>query len=156
MEIKKYPMIPMHSLVCQKIKLQKKYSCGVCEIRRGILYWDGWLCPTPVSMKYHVQMQYKKGKRPIALLLGRNLKGLNIRDFPHRFISHKGKQGIADQYAVRMCLHLNCEFTGIMWLADTIVPWTMEWLYFYEIWLAIGKWCGGGVHVYKKKGLVTI
>ncbi|MGH8092034.1 MAG: hypothetical protein ACREIF_00990 [Chthoniobacterales bacterium] len=32
-----------------------------------------------------------------------------------------------------------------MRLADTIVPWTSRWLYFYEIWLATGEWMGGGI-----------
>ncbi len=32
-------------------------------------------------------------------------------------------------------------------IADSIVPWTVEWLACYEIWLATGKWEGGGRHV---------
>jgi hypothetical protein len=31
-------------------------------------------------------------------------------------------------------------------VADTIVPWTSEWLYFYEVWLRTGSWLGGGDH----------
>ena len=30
-------------------------------------------------------------------------------------------------------------------VANTIVPWAMEWLACYEGWLATGKWFGGGV-----------
>ena len=30
-------------------------------------------------------------------------------------------------------------------VADTIIPWTIEWLACYEGWLATGKWFGGGV-----------
>jgi hypothetical protein len=29
-------------------------------------------------------------------------------------------------------------------IADTIVPWTAEWLVHYEIWLMTGEWYGGG------------
>lgn len=32
-----------------------------------------------------------------------------------------------------------------MTLADTIIPWTLDWLMHYEFWLATGKWRGGGV-----------
>ena len=32
-----------------------------------------------------------------------------------------------------------------MYIADTIVPWTAEWLAHYEIWLATDDWRGGGV-----------
>lgn len=31
-----------------------------------------------------------------------------------------------------------------MLIANTIVPWTSEWLFYYEIWLATGQWHGGG------------
>jgi len=31
-------------------------------------------------------------------------------------------------------------------IADTTIFWTYEWLWFYEGWLAIGKWRGGGRH----------
>jgi len=28
------------------------------------------------------------------------------------------------------------------WLAKTIVPWTAEWLFLYELWLETGMWWG--------------
>ena len=28
--------------------------------------------------------------------------------------------------------------------ADTVIPWTIEWLACYEGWLATGRWVGGG------------
>jgi hypothetical protein len=31
-----------------------------------------------------------------------------------------------------------------MLLADSIVPWASEWLFFYEFWLVTGEWDGGG------------
>ena len=32
-------------------------------------------------------------------------------------------------------------------IADTIIPWTSEWLFFYELWLATGgEWLGEGEH----------
>ena len=32
------------------------------------------------------------------------------------------------------------------YVADRIIPWTAEWLAFYEGWLATGEWKGGGRH----------
>ncbi|MBB4274138.1 hypothetical protein [Rhizobium mongolense] len=32
------------------------------------------------------------------------------------------------------------------WLADTTVPWTSTWLYWYEAWLVTGIWFGPGRH----------
>jgi hypothetical protein len=34
-----------------------------------------------------------------------------------------------------------------MLIANTLVPWTSEWLAYYEAWLTTGgEWLGGGVH----------
>ena len=31
-------------------------------------------------------------------------------------------------------------------IAETIVPWTIHWLYWFEVWLLTGEWRGGGRH----------
>ncbi len=31
-------------------------------------------------------------------------------------------------------------------IAETIIPWAAEWLFFYEGWLIDGNWAGGGEH----------
>ena len=31
-------------------------------------------------------------------------------------------------------------------IVDRIIPWTIKWLLFYEVWLTIGEWRGGGRH----------
>ena len=33
-----------------------------------------------------------------------------------------------------------------MRLFDTLIPWTAEWLWYFEDWLATGVWSGGGEH----------
>jgi len=47
-----------------------------------------------------------------------------------------------------LCLHdpLKFEWLPVYAIADTIVPWTIEWLACYEVWLALGTWTGGGRH----------
>ena len=42
-----------------------------------------------------------------------------------------------------------------MWIADTILPWTSLWLYFYELWHATGQWLGGGEHPGEAWSLAT-
>ncbi len=39
------------------------------------------------------------------------------------------------------------EWSPEMPLAETTVPWTIDWLASYEGWRATGKWTGGGRHV---------
>ena len=31
-------------------------------------------------------------------------------------------------------------------IAETIIPWAAEWLFFFEGWLIDGHWAGGGTH----------
>ena len=65
--------------------------------------------------------------------------GIEKENFPHHSKIDKRKN------EVELCLHMFYEFSYKHdWIADTIVPWTQEWLFFYEIWLATNEWCGGG------------
>jgi hypothetical protein len=45
-----------------------------------------------------------------------------------------------------VCLQTSDEFNSTCLSAVTIIPWTIEWLFFYETWLATGEWHGGGKH----------
>jgi hypothetical protein len=49
---------------------------------------------------------------------------------------------------VQICLYhpIEDEWTSKSWLKDTLIPWAIEWLLLYELWLATGKWLGGGEH----------
>lgn len=38
------------------------------------------------------------------------------------------------------------EWNAGMSVAATIVPWTSEWVYFFEVWRYTGEWLGGGEH----------
>lgn len=37
------------------------------------------------------------------------------------------------------------EWTPRRFLGATAIPWLLEWLMSYELWLATGQWFGGGV-----------
>ncbi len=47
-----------------------------------------------------------------------------------------------------LCLfdHETGEWTPFHLLADTTIPWTIDWLGCYEGWRATGEWTGGGRH----------
>lgn len=47
-----------------------------------------------------------------------------------------------------LCLFdpLQKEWGASMAISRTTIPWTIDWLYFYEIWSMTGKWLGGGRH----------
>lgn len=102
------------------------------------LEWVGFLQPTPFSERYKVKIEYMLGQWPDIYVL--EPKKLQMPD------GEKKLQHIYNQKTQQLCLFYP---DGIQWnrsklLADTILLWASEWLYFYEIWLETGEWKGGG------------
>lgn len=109
--------------------------------KKNQLYWSGTIQPTALSKEYSVFVLYHFNKSPQVWIIGDELEKLDDDNFPHKFeINRKNKM-------VRICLYRYSEFNSSKLIADTIIPWTIEWLYFYELWLATGEWLGGGEHL---------
>ncbi|ACX76279.1 hypothetical protein Fisuc_2696 [Fibrobacter succinogenes subsp. succinogenes S85] len=55
---------------------------------------------------------------------------------------------VYDNQKQRLCLYhpKKRPWDRSMLLSETVIPWAIEWLYFYEIWLCTGQWLGGGEH----------
>ena len=124
----------------QKISLKATYPSSMCEIKGDTLFWYGKIRPSPLSREYCVLIKFKMWKSPSVWILGDELQKLDSPEFPHRYQIDKENQ------MVEICLYRYREFTTYKFLSKTIVPWTVEWLYFYELWLATGEWYGGGDH----------
>ncbi|MGD6856347.1 hypothetical protein ACQCVO_14820 [Bacillus infantis] len=97
-------------------------------VREGkSIYWIGYLQPTQDSKRYTVKIEYHPYQAKVFILEP------EIFSFaPHRY-SDKS-----------LCLyHPNDNsFNGETLIADTLIPWTSEWLYFYEAWIKDGVWWG--------------
>ena len=105
--------------------------------RRGSVRWIGPIQPTDTSNRYKVAISYTLGLRPIVRVLSPHLEDRSSEEpVPHCFRDDS------------LCLYLtnSGEWTPGDYVAETTVPWTSEWLYFYEVWRATGEWLGGGVH----------
>ena len=107
-----------------------------CQVRHGVLTCRGNVKPVDVSNDYAVRIEYSVGSRPKVWV-----EGLPAREeeptgrrIPHRFADGT------------VCLYYGNEWTSDKSIAQTIVPWLLEWLFFYEGWLATGEWQGGGTH----------
>ena len=109
---------------------------------RRHLRFEGDLTPTPLSRTYTVAVTYNLTCRPIvAVLAPPAVLRPPQEELPHTF-----------EHDV-LCLHLNGEWVPTMLLATTTVPWAVEWLLHYEIWLATGgTWCGGGHQAPERSG----
>jgi hypothetical protein len=101
--------------------------------------------PSPMADTYKIKLVYNISASPTVYVL--EPKPLSFAKgeivLPHCFDTPKQK----------LCLYYpkNKEWTKNMLLSKTIIPWTYDWLYHYEIWLATGTWTGGGIHPSKNK-----
>lgn len=103
------------------------------KLSRGSLTWIGTLQPCPISETYTAKISYRLHPRPSIWVLKPELRSFR----PHEPIPHTFSDG-------SICLHRPEDWTPMMPIADTIVPWLTLWLFHYEHYLAFGKWSGGG------------
>lgn len=129
-------------LIKQKAALCSAYKGTTCKIdkKRKELFWSGKIRPTAFSKEYSAYVLYKVGTIPTVWIIGDELEKIDSPDFPHNYHVN------AEKKAVHICLYRHLEFNSCLTLANTIIPWTVEWLYYYELWLATGEWLGGGEH----------
>ncbi len=91
-------------------------------------FWIGKLQPTFQSPQYSVKVMYQLFGAP----------KVEVTDPPlHPNPKHTYPDG-------SLCLYFPSEhaWRGINLPVPTILLWTSEWLYCYEIWLASGEWIG--------------
>ena len=128
------------SLAQQKAALCKAFTNSKCKIINNKLIWESQVQPTHLSRKYNIELQYSINSLPRVYIYGDELKKLNDPNFPHNYGVDVAKK------KVEICLYRYKEFTYSMLLSATVIPWAIEWLFYYEIWLSTGKWQGGGEH----------
>lgn len=122
-------------------KFLKKYFPAKTTVVMGVrLIWEGYLKPTPFSIRYKVRVVYTVGLSPRIYVIE-----------PKKLALHPGEKKLKHVYSNRkqqLCLFYpnGREWNRSKILAYTIIPWASEWLYFHEIWVQTGQWKGGGTH----------
>ena len=130
-------ILPITQLNC----LKSKYPESTGRIVNGKIIWNYIVKPTPKSNEYKIRITYGNGSYPIVEIVEpRNLlREKEGADFIHMYRDSKAGHQM-------LCLYANGEWTPQKFISATIVPWAVEWCYFYEVWLDTGKWLGGGFH----------
>lgn len=107
-----------------------------CRAAGCLLVCQGSLQPLDICEKYSVRIEYRIGLSPSTWVDGLPAPDKEPcgKKIPHRY-----RDG-------SICLFYGAEWTADKAIAQTIVPWLLEWLAFYEGWLATGEWQGGGTH----------
>ena len=100
------------------------------------------LVPSEFGRIYTCELRLTPDARPPAMfVLDPNLRALAAEEaLPHIYPS-KGP-------GTKLCLWWpkQREWLPQMKLSETYIPWTSEWLWYFEDWLATGIWSGGGEH----------
>lgn len=121
-------------------------SLALGEVRR-IFYRDKLICDftmgPPGGRMYRCRLTvHRDGTRPTLVVLAPNLIELaQGRALPHIY-RNEGP-------GTRLCLWLPGagEWTVNSRLRETVIPWALEWLSYFEDWLVTDKWLGGGMHL---------
>jgi hypothetical protein len=131
--VRRNPKPRAANLARQLVWLQAGASCGEGSLRRSRLLWRVTVQPGALTATYRIEISYRLGERPRVFVLEPGLRTLDGKGAPHRFEDGS------------LCLNVHGEWRPDMSLATTILPWAVEWLLHYEVWLATGEWQGGGV-----------
>lgn len=90
--------------------------------------WFGTLQPRDESPLYRVKINYSEWSVPKVWVVSPRLES----NAPHRYAD----KSLCLYYPEDKSWHENAR------IATHIIPWTAEWLFFYECWLDKGVWYG--------------
>ena len=131
---------PLISAAHQYLYLQTNPVCrGAGTLRQERVVWRFVAAPTPMSRRYEVRLDYRVGEPPRVFIEEPDLLVVaDGRRLPH----------VYQQQPPRLCLYLpgTGEWTPAMRLDQSIVPWAILWLFYFEEWLVSDEWKGGGMH----------
>ncbi|MGA3008509.1 MAG: hypothetical protein ABSE59_11530 [Opitutaceae bacterium] len=131
------------SLAAQHFLLKSKWPNGYgiigpsAEGRR--LRWYQSIRPHVLCGTYDVELRYVESHFPAVLVKSPDIQALaGDRVLPHTYENVDGLPSL--------CLWSKKDWNPSRPVASTLIPWTAEWLWFFEHWLVSGEWLGGGTH----------
>lgn len=133
----KLPKLPPISLAKQNIAMRREFPHFESIWSKNSVTWVGTIQPTELSRVYTVRITYSLENPPRVEVINPKLK----RNDKNQPIPHTFNDG-------SLCLYF---YKNKEWdrkndlIAETIIPWISEWLFYYEIWHATGEWKGGGI-----------
>lgn len=129
-----FPEMYAHANEVKKLFPNAKlsYKCGKMEVLLR-------LKPTDFSISYRVKLIARVGYERVEIFVEdpKITTYINGQKVPHLYSNGS------------LCLHYpkNHEWSYTDSWAETLIPWTSLWLFYYEIWKDTGEWLGGGVHL---------
>jgi|TARA_R100000501_G_C2623480_1_gene116602 hypothetical protein len=131
LNLRRQDLITRSILIREKKLIESHYDLLICSITKNGLCCKGSYKPTSYSKPYSFSVTYS-GKNPPDIHVTE--PQINYHDDIHMY--PKGES---------LCLY-HPETDNLHWDAkknniyDTIIPWTLEWFVYYELYLITGKW----------------
>ncbi|AEA42429.1 hypothetical protein [Fluviicola taffensis] len=125
------------NIALQAHRIRTLFPGSKLEIKDRELRWWYEFQPTALSKCYKIRLHYKEGSHPNIYVIGEKLTLFpGSTKLPH--VYNTAKQWL--------CLYDRGvgEWKKTMFIADRVIPWIPEWLFYYELWLIDGNWHGGG------------
>lgn len=117
-----------------------------------VAQWDGWV--RPLSQAYKLRVSYVLRESIAGVKLIHHMPAIWLIEPRLQLYSpYAPGQLVPHIYPCfeqldqsRLCVFdpATDEWTCDKAIADTIIPWAIDWLVCYEGWLATGEWTGGG------------
>ncbi len=127
------------NMAIQAGKIKSIFPDSNISFNQNRLVWKYEILPSSLSAIYNIKIVYVQGKHPDVFVLKPKLKLYPDQNkLPHVYSTEK--QWICIYY------RKGREWNSGMLIANTIIPWTSEWLLHYELWVSTGTWHGGGIH----------
>ena len=133
------PAQPLSAALQFMLLRSNPLAAGQGHLRNGQLTWFFEARPNPLSRAYQLRIEFRQGDRPLVYVDGPDLHELaGGRRLPHCY----------EQRPARLCLYFppTGEWRNYMRIDQTIVPWGILWLFYFEEWLLSDDWKGGGMH----------
>ena len=120
---------PSKHLATQKFHMKRHFPCFECSLQNGVLECVGEITPCEECATYKIRIRLRRGFTPKVRVLEPKVQ-------PSSKI-HTFSNG-------DLCLY---DHRKHPWMTDDnlhekIVPWTAEWLVYYELFLMTGEWLG--------------
>lgn len=121
------------TLAVQALALRSAFPTSQPLLRKGLLSWTHTLQPAPATRSYKVRLEARPHAQAEVFVLSPALQPDGAGLLPH----------VYDTGA--LCLNRAREWRPDRLFIDTAIPWALEWLFHYELWLADHIWRGDGI-----------
>ena len=121
------------SLAAQALALRSAFPASRPSIVRSRLQWIYTVQPAAASCTYRIRLEARPYEQAQIFVTEPALEPDNEGLLPHVY-----ENGA-------LCLNRSAEWKPSQLFIDTSIPWALEWLYFYELWLADRIWRGDGL-----------